>query len=178
MATFHDAAVLAASQDRRFGLVGASFRVEQRELAIKIADVMLDLTSGGISTAELKRRGHPFGKGKGRISLSLKEGGRSRRYRTFKPPLVITPTPLLPINKQRGTLQRSLRVIPEHYGDRTSFRVQFTAPHAKYVLKRGGTALMVDRGYWPELRIRAQKLKAKSIYQMRLNELRIMYGNG
>lgn len=56
--------------------------------------------------------------------------------------------PLLPINLQTGRLQRSLRVFKR--GE--AWQLQFTARHSAFVLRPGGTRLMVDRKFWQALR--------------------------
>ena len=178
MATFTSAITLAASQKRRTGLVVAAVRLEHKKLAQRMADRMIDLASGTISSAELASRGHPFGRKKGRITLSLySQGMQKQRYRAHKT-RPVTPTPLLPINRQSGRLIRSLRIIPEHYTGGQSYRVQFTAPHAKFVLAAGGTKSMVARGYRTEIRKQFRSENSKTIYQMRLQALRLQYGRG
>lgn len=86
------------------------------------------LTSGTISSARLRAMGHPF----------------ARRH---KNPLI----PPLPINRQTGRLQASLRVFRR---GETQAVLQFTAPHAKFVLAPLGTAKMLPRGFWIEMRRR------------------------
>lgn len=88
----------------------------------------LKLTSGTLSTAQLRAMGHPF----------------ARRHRN-------TLIPPLPINRQTGRLQASLRVFRR--GENQA-QLQFTAPHAKFVLAPQGTAKMLPRGFWVEMRRR------------------------
>lgn len=176
MAVYTNAKALAAGQSRKFGLVVTAWRVEHRKLAYKIADEHLNLTGGSTSSKELARRGYPFGRRRGRITITLhSHGGRRERFRASKVRSVI-PTPLLPINRQSGRLQRSLRIIPEGGIGLQSFRIQFTAPHAPYVLAPGGTKRMVARGFRTEMRRRFAILNRQTIYQMRLRQLQILYG--
>lgn len=107
-----------------------SIRMETDQLLGVMHGAAIDLTSGTISTRELRRRGHPFAR---RGSTSIR-----------------TATPLLPINFQTGRLQRSLRTFRRPFG----WQLQFTAPEAKFVLAPGGTKLMVPRKFWTEMRRR------------------------
>lgn len=172
MATFTDPLKLAAAQKTRAGVVVRSVRALHRKLVYEMADEMIALASGTISSRELARRGHPFGRRRGRISLTLNTSGRSAKYRGRAG---VVPTPLLPINRQTGALVKSLRVIPESGIGLQSYRAQFTAPHAKFVLAKGGTRRMVARGYWPELRKRFQPKNRQMIYEARLAILRASY---
>lgn len=176
MATFASARSLAASQSKRFGLVSRAIRVEHKKLVHTVADRMVDMASGRISTKELARRGHPFGRKKGRITMTVKSAATAnQRFRAHKTRPVV-PTPLMPINRQSGELIRSLRIIPEHGGAQQSYRVQFTSPHA-VVLSPGGTKNMVARGYWPAVKRVQKSENAKTVYQMRLLALKLMYAS-
>lgn len=86
------------------------------------------LTSGTLSARQLRAMGHPY----------------ARRHRN---PLI----PPLPINRQTGRLQASLRVFRR---GETQAVLQFTAPHAKFVLAPMGTTRMLPRGFWIEMRRR------------------------
>lgn len=119
-----------------------SLRLGTAHLAQAMKSEAIALTSGGISTAELRARGHPFGRG----------ARRSTRLRI--------PTPLLPINLQSGRLQRSLRVFRRQAQGEHYLQLQFTAPQSKYVLRPGGTTKMVDRGFWKAMRARYHQIKS------------------
>jgi hypothetical protein len=99
----------------------------------------LKLTSGNLSTAQLRAMGHPY----------------ARRHRN-------TLIPPLPINRQTGRLQASLRVF-RRGEDRA--QLQFTAPHARFVLAPQGTARMLPRGLWMELRRRHNARAAQRLRQ-------------
>ena len=140
-----------------------------------VADHMIDQVSGGISSKELRRRGHPFGRRKNRVTTPMYGRGMVKQGHRVHKTKVTTPTPLLPINRQKGTLAKSFRVIPEQGIGLQSFRMQFTARHAKFILNPKGTKKMVGRGYWPAIRRYWTSRNKKLIYQMRLRQLQIMY---
>lgn len=177
MAVFHSASHLAASQSKRFHKVVRAWKVEHRTMAVGLGGWMQDQVSGGISTKELRRRGHPFGRRRGRNTLKLIGGskGSQQRFRTTTKSKIATP--LLPINYQTGKLRRSFRIIPEQGFGLQSYRLQFTAKHAKFVLRQGGTKKMVARGYWTAVRAEWKSRNRKMIYSMRLRQLQIMYGH-
>lgn len=91
---------------------------KQRQHAIR-------LTSGTVSSERLRKLGHPYARRHGRARL-----------------------PLLPIHKQTGQLQRSLRVFRRA---KYEWRLQFTAAHSKHVLRPGGTEKMLARGFWARM---------------------------
>lgn len=120
-----------------------------------------ELTSGGLSSATLRRMGHPYGKsnrfngGKSAefvargSKLRVKINGRSVRLKA----------PLLPINRQSGRLQGSVTLW--HRSDAYSLEasVGFDAGKAgKSILtvRPGGTRYVVPRGIWVELRRRGR----------------------
>lgn len=148
MATFNDPKALAASQARRFAQV-------RRSMTVMHADMVQDMAK----EAETLTSGHPFSRrrarSRGGIRKALASAGIAK----------------LPINRQTGRLQRSLRVMRDGEG----WRIQFVAPHAKFVLAPGGTRKMVARGFWPEMRKRFKPRNRRLIYEMRLRQLTIMY---
>jgi len=177
MGKYTSGKALADAQKRKFGLITKAWRVQHKKTAYSLSREFLALTSGTVSSKELARRGHPFGRRRGRITLTAVNtmNGRKVKYRAHKTKS-ITPTPLLPINRQSGRLQRSLRIIPEGGVGLQSFRIQFTAPHAKFVLAKGGTKRMVARGFQTEMRKRFATLNRQLHYKMRLEQLQILYG--
>lgn len=105
-----------------------------------------DLTSGVTSTATLRKLGHPFGRTAAGRARGVSAAVRARtRYRGA--------VPLLPINRQTGGLQQSLRVEGPT-GAKHSYSVAFTADYAAFVLSPTGTKKMVARGFYAELRKR------------------------
>lgn len=177
MAVFRSAQVLANSQQNRSRKVVHAWKIEHKKMAGDLGRDMQDMVSGSVKTKELRRRGHPFGRRKGRISLKLyRNTGRKQTWRAG--PKSRVPTPLLPINLQSGRLRRSFRIIPQTGIGVQSFRLQFTARHSKFVLAQGGTKKMVARGYWSAVRVAWKSRNRKMVYQMRLRQLQIMYGHG
>lgn len=118
--------------------------------------------SGTISTQTLRRLGHPFGRGRRRATAKVKRAGRTvGRVRGS----VRGKAPLLPINAQTGKLRRSLRASV-HGGEH---RLTVNTRYAKFVLGKGGTTKMVDRGFdaymkkrlkWEMARAKGQIIKA------------------
>ncbi len=101
---------------------------------------MRRLTSGGLSLAELRRRGHPYGRGRGRVT----KGKRGARVRVT----ARGSAPLLPINRQSGGLQsRAFRQIVSRTLTRQVIDAGYRAG-ANWVLLPGGTKKMVDRRFW------------------------------
>ncbi len=163
MANWTSAKALAVSQAARFAVLNRSIRAQHRQMVESMAQDAQELTSGTVSTATLRALGHPFSRrlarSRGGASKAISASGISR----------------LPINQQTGRLKRSARIIPETTAHGQSFRFQFTAPHAKFVLAPGGTRRMVARGFWPEMRRRWRPKNRKLIYDMRLKTLEVMY---
>jgi hypothetical protein len=85
--------------------------------------------------------------------------------------------PKLPINRQTGRLQQSLR-ITKVSGGIQSYRLEFMAPHAKYVLAQRGTRKMVARGFWTAVKTDWESRNRQLYYDMKLRQLQIMYGRG
>lgn len=147
MATFTSAKALARSQAKRFARVERSLKIEHAEMAKQMQGFAVALTSGTISSQELARRGHPFGRGKGRKTT----GKGALRMRMG--------TPLLPINRQSGRLVKGWRLMPRRTSGMQSFTLQNVAPHSKFVLSPTGTRRMVPRGFWVAMR---KEFKAKN----------------
>lgn len=143
MATFTSAKALSAYQRARAAKVKRSLEIEHGSLVEQAKQDALKLTSGSVSTKQLRRMGHPFSR---------------RRPQAF---------PRLPINKQTGELQRSLRVFRRFDARGLTYQLQFTSPHA-IVTRPYGTAVMVARGFWAELRKRhTQRAKRRMIAAFR-----------
>lgn len=121
----------------------------------------LNLTSGKVSTAQLRRMGHPFARARALVRTRGKGGRRS-------------PVPKLPINRQTGRLQESLTVQKRYDGPRGQVIVlYFGAKHAKFVLALGGTRRMVARGFWRELlkRSRMAQLRSRKRFKARSSRM-------
>lgn len=158
MAKFTSSRKLAESQARRFARVQRSLLIEHAQLAAEMKDIAYDLTSGGISSATLRRLGHPFGRGRGRVSK-----GTARVT-------VRGSAPRLPINVQSGQLRRSWRLIRRRTGSVQVFQLQPTSPHA-IVLRPGGTRKMVARGFWTRMRAEFKRANRTTIQRMRYRAL-------
>lgn len=126
MATLRNPDAWAAKQRQRLERGKRSIRNFPERLKPFVRKTVIDLTSGTVKTATLRRLGHPF----------------SRRH---PKPLI----PALPINVQTGRLRKSVRIVAT--GKRPIYRVQFTVPYAKYVLALHGTQRMVPRRFWQTL---------------------------
>jgi hypothetical protein len=86
------------------------------------------------------------------------EAARIRAFSRRKPKAF----PRLPINVRSGRLKRSIRVFRYKRSAGDVYRLQFTAPHSKFVLAPRGTKKMVPRGFWREMRKRAAAVQAWS----------------
>lgn len=141
MASFTKAADLSAAMRKRADNVRRSALIAQESAVAQIKQKAIELTSGNTSTRNLALLSHPFGR------------GPSRRPRVR--------VGLLPINKQSGELQRSLRVFRRSIGNETAFQLQFTSSHSVAV-RPGGTSRTVDRGFFPTLRAFAEPVLRRS----------------
>lgn len=162
---WNDPGALAASQARRFRLTYQSWRIEHKRMAEGLMGDFQSMTSGRVSTRTLRKLGHPFS----RTRAKRFKGGVKARVTSLG-------IPKLPINRQTGRLQRSLRMTKVSGGIQ-SYRLEFMAPHAKYVLAQRGTRKMVARGFWTEARKRWQSRNRQLYYDMKLRQLQIMYGH-
>jgi len=165
MRNWSDPAALAASQRRRFALTFQSWKIEHRNMAEMLMGDAQTLTSGRVSTRTLRKLGHPFSRNKGRAF----KGGVNARVAAIG-------IPKLPINRQTERLQQSLRMT-KVAGGIQSYRIEFLAPHAKYVLAQGGTKKMVAREFWTAMRKHWDSRNRRLYYEMRLRQLQIMYGH-
>src|ERR1044072_4256940 len=140
------AASLLRSQTDRFRKFNGTAIELHREMVDAGVKDHKELTSGGISRSTLRKLGHPFGRssaGRARgVSQKIKDRTKFRGS-----------VPLLPINRQTGGLQRSLRVTGPA-GSGHAYSVAFTADYAAFVLSPTGTRPMVARGFYAEIRKR------------------------
>lgn len=148
------AALLRAQADRFRKFEGTQIELHEEMVKAGVGD-HLRLTSGRVSTAQLRMMGHPFGRGaaggrgmvKGNLA-NVRSKGRTWRTGQVSARGVIAP---LPINKQTGGLRRSLKVSGPS-GSERKYSVGFTAPYAALVLAPAGTKKMIDRGFYQEVR--------------------------
>jgi hypothetical protein len=167
MARFTNPWDLARHEEATFEEIKRRARSIHTGGVVKIAkDAAGQLLSGDISTKEFRAAGHPMARNtlsrrgfrrtrdpfrKGRGQMSEKVRGRHAG--------AAVGFPKLPINEQTGALKRSMRVVGEidtgrliqEYGSgqpaSQMLRIGFVQAYAAYVLRKGGTRLMVDRGY-------------------------------
>lgn len=159
MGTYRKSASLASAQARRFSRIERSIQIEHRRLAEEMLGVAIQQTSGQISSAELRRRGHPFGRGMGRRNLKRGLRGGVRGV-----------APKLPINAQTGALRRSWRLFRRTAAHGLVYQLQPTHPHA-IVLLPGGTKRMVARGFWTTMRQEFRKRNRLAVQRMRYQAL-------
>jgi len=166
MGTYHSPQALAAAQKRKFDACIKSLKVEHWELGKTMAYEAAMLSSGGTSSAELARMGHPFGRGRGRRNIMVgakafvttgKNGAKmtmkgGTRHRVNLSGSNAMSAPLLPINVQTGRLLRGWRLMPRQSRAMQVLILQNVSPESKFVLRPGGTKNMVDRGFWKELK--------------------------
>lgn len=91
--------------------------------------------SGKVSSAELARMGHPYGRGPSSSANYGSAGNLLKRGRA----------PMLPINRQTGRLRASLQLRRSGRG-RFDLGIGRGVPYARYILHPAGTNLMVGRG--------------------------------
>lgn len=98
----------------------------------------INLSGGRITTKQLRRMGHPYGRGTSAAASTpggLKRGTRGK-------------APLLPINQQSGQLRRGWKMRSQGGPGRRSYIIYNTAKHSRYILSPWGTKKMVGRTIW------------------------------
>jgi hypothetical protein len=106
----------------------------------------IELTGGQIKKQELRKMGHPYGRG--RASGQGSPAGRKRGR-----------APLLPLNLQSGRLRRAMRSRNIGTKQRPGFETYASGvAYAKYILSESGTRKMVARGMKKEAN---RRLKAR-----------------
>lgn len=150
MGVYTTPAQLAMAQRVRF-LAAAANMVKVHEILAKSSEEdFVELTSGTITTRELRRMGHPFarsssvaGASRGIVKGDVKKWRLSSGVKGQ-----ITARGMvnrLPINVQTGRLRSSITLSGPTGGQR-EYRLFAAAPHARYVLSPKGTRRMVPRG--------------------------------
>lgn len=122
-----------------------SIEVNSRDMAERMRKHAIDLTSGGIPE-DVIRKNRPWARYGPNIGVVVKTRARPNSRKKVRY-TAGGEFPLNPINKHSGRLQQSLRVIRVKNG----YRLLFTAPYSKYVLRTGGTKSMVDREFWKQM---------------------------
>jgi hypothetical protein len=141
------AAAHAKMLRKRFKLISVEMRVSHKKLVDRQEQNLIELTSGGVSTADLRRAGHPYAV---RTRGKRKKGGKFKKA-----------APSLPINKQEGVLQRSRRKPLRYKGPKGQVYDLYFEPgqagNRLYVVAPGGTKRMRSRGFWREMQKRYRK---------------------
>lgn len=168
MATFYDGRALAASQQRRFNNFRRSARLAHQQMAEEMQKEAVDLSHGGISSAELAAMGHPYGRGRGRSTYNYGANKSASRGSGKVRIAARGAAPLLPINRQTGKLASSWRLFRRFKGDGgQQVDLQNISPESKFVLNPGGTKRMVARGFWVEMRKRWRPRNKRLIAELR-----------
>lgn len=140
MATHKSALSLYNAQKARFRNVRNTIEEVNRVMAEDSRSDLQELTAGGISSAELVRRGHPYGRGPGSRRNLVNGGNVGRRGNA----------PLRPVNKQSGRLRSSIALAKSAL---STYDLSIATPYAKYIMHPSGTKFMVGRGVmgWREV---------------------------
>jgi hypothetical protein len=129
------------------------------------AEAKLDL-SGRKSKKELRRMGHPYGRGAG----SDGKPGRQRKIKNSRARM-----PNLPINKQSGKLYNALKLTKQK-GKLQRFIMSVNeslAPYAKWILRIGGTKKMIARRFWETVTKRWRKKNFDLLIKQREHDKRL-----
>lgn len=141
-----------AKMKKRIGTQQVSMRDAHRLLWKGGVEDHAKLTTGAVSTKQLRQMGHPFGrKVSGDVSTGVRGiqnggsiGSRQRKKGNMVRKGVLMP---LPINKQTGKLRRSFNKTPETGPDLT-VDMGFKVPYSRFVLSPVGTRYMTTRGFY------------------------------
>ncbi len=129
MATVRSPARFGGATAKRLAQKRRSIESEFEGLVRGMKKTAAAVTSGTVTLKRMRQMDHPYARRHGRARL-----------------------PRIPIHKQSGDLQKSLRVMARHRRGAKVWRLQFTARHAPFVLAHGGTRYMLARGFWPAMR--------------------------
>ena len=161
MRTHTSALDLYKAQVASFRQTTASARAAWRQIPEGAYRDFKELTSGGVSSRELRRMGHPYARSRG--TGRTKDPRNSRRgvsksyirnkgLKTSK-----GLAPLLPINRQSSALYNSITLWHRSIGYSLEASVGFDAGKAGrsiYGAMPRGTKYVVPRGLWPQIRKR------------------------
>lgn len=111
------------------------------------ADDMREQSQGPLKSKTLAAMGHPYAKRGAKVTGAARGITSKRKFQSSLKGQIKKSGMVqrLPINKQSGRLHRGI-VNKRTPGNRISYSVYSSAPHAKYALKVGGTKYVVDRG--------------------------------
>lgn len=156
MATRRNALALYDAQKRNFETSQKTGIEAWEMLPEGYEEDAAELLEGNVSSAELRRRGHPFARARKLPRYNPK--GKARVQQRRRPKKGVGVTPLLPINKQSHRLRDALDRKRISQSDALAAQsVGFDRSEAGdslYVLSPTGTQTMVVRGFWAELKKR------------------------
>ena len=104
-----------------------------------------EVTSGTVSTSQLRRLGHPFARGASSAESTPKGAMRGASKKRRQRVGITGVVPLLPINKQSGKL-RGGTFMRRTSSRPLTFVVGSDVAYAKYIFAPAGTKRMVGRG--------------------------------
>lgn len=153
MPQFTSALDLYRHQVAAFQRTNASARQAWRQIPEGGYRDLKELTSGGISSATLRRMGHPYARGLRGVRRGISSAYQRRNnLRSAK-----GVAPLLPINRQQGRLNAAVtlwhRSTPYRLEESVGFDSGKAGPSI-YAVNPRGTRYVVPRGIWIELRRR------------------------
>lgn len=140
---------LYKQQVKRFASFNRDIKRMHRDLAEQGLGDARELTSGGLSSRQLRAMGHPYGRGAAQGSAAptgLMRGARLPGMRQRVRPL--------PINRQSGLLRGSMRLRSAAGGVQSFVLGSGGIRYASYVLHPAGTKKMIGRGYFIEVKKR------------------------
>lgn len=177
MAKYTDPMALLAGQKRQMDAALLAVEAVQARAVREVVDHSDDLLKGTVSTAQLRRMGHPFSRRKfASLSKGARAAARSQRHQRGRWELRGSGrgnVPLLPINRQTGRLLRDQSLSGAKIGlGRTRWVHRRLAPYAGFVLGPKGTSRMLARGYSQELDRRWKRIQKQAIHDMNLAVLR------
>lgn len=150
---------------RRFKRLGDDIQAAYQVLPEEGRNDLLQLTSGHVSSKTLAKMGHPYARKTAASAIGATKDparrGVSKGYakrNALKGKALRAAAPLLPINRQKGKLTRSVKITRRPAaGKGLRYSVGFDRAKAKgsiYAVLPDGTRKVVPRGLWTEKRRR------------------------
>lgn len=178
MARYTDPLALLRGQTRQMDAAMRAVEAVQARAVRQIVEHSDDLLSGSVSTATLRKMGHPFSRRRYKAldkgtKASLR-GRRTQRGRWELRGAGLGGLPVLPINRQTGRLLRDQTLSGGRLGPGvTRWTHSLNAPYAGFVLGEKGTRSMIARGYRKEMDRRWKRISKQAIHDSNLAILRI-----
>lgn len=138
---FTKALDLYKHQMGRFRMMNAGMRQMHEQVARSGYQDSQELTSGGVSSKQLRAMGHPFGRNRGFTNGTYRPGRKRGALRS------------LPINRQTGGLRARLK-LSRTSGGIQSFKLSPGMHPGNWVLNPDGTRRMIGRGFHSEIKRR------------------------